>query len=239
MRSIIFGNLKKSVYFKLILILLLVSLVTKNSITKVNPNSNGVLLVDSLDFGDQFQDELQDICEMNNEVLEIKDTNVTVKYLKEISGQYSLIILRLHSTCQRNVTWMFTGELYTPSKYILEQLAFEVHSAKANNMSDSYFVVSSYFIEHYLSNKIKSECVILMGCNGLTKTDMGKAWVKAGANSFVSWSGDISLQETDYYTLRLVENYFRNGFDEGLANVLPSTDYKSGDSWLSIHLKVK
>ena len=135
------------------------------------------------------------------------------------------------------MTWIFTGELYTPRKYILEQMAFEVHSARANNMSGSYFVISSYFIEHFLSNRIESDCVILMGCNGLSNSDMGEAWIKAGSNSFVSWSGDISLQETDYYTLRLVENYFRNGFEDGLAKVLPSTDYRSGDSWLSIYLK--
>ena len=237
MISVIGRNIKNSTYFKLASILFLVTLVTKSSIPKVEPNSNGVLLIDSLSLGDQFRTELQKICDKNNKVLEIKDNNVTVNSFKEISGHYSLIILRLHSTCQRNVTWMFTGEQYFPRKYILEQLAFEVHSAKANNMSDSLFVVSSYYIEHYLSNKIESECVILMGCNGLTNSDMGEAWIKAGANSFVSWNGEISLQETDYYTLKLIDTYFRNGFDEGLVNVLPSPDYKSGDSWLSIHLR--
>ena len=232
----VFGRVFKNTNLKLVTIFILVTLFTKGSIKNIEPYPNGVLLIDALYSGDYFKDELQKICEKNNQVLEIKDENVTVNYFSEISGNYSLVILRLHSTCQRNLTWMFTGEPYSPTKYVLEQLAFEVHSAKPDNTSTNYFVVSSYFIEHYLSGKITSDCVILMGCNGLITTDMGNAWIKAGSNSYISWNGDISLQDTDRYTLKLVDSYFRNGFKEGLVNVLPSIEYKAGNSWLLIHL---
>ena len=128
----IFGRMfkKNSKYFILVIILILLTFTSKISTKKEEYASKGVLLIDTLGPSEFFQNELKNICEKNNEFLEIKENNITVDYFKEISGDYSLIILRLHSTCQSNVTWMFTGEQYSPSKYISASISDSLSASK-------------------------------------------------------------------------------------------------------------
>lgn len=79
----------------------------------------------------------------------------------------------------------------------MKQLDGEIHSARVDDSQERVYVVSSYFIKHFLSERIETECVILMGCNGLDSKDMGEAWIEAGASSYVGWIGSIRIEETD------------------------------------------
>jgi len=194
-----------------------------------------ILLIDNLyNIDDSFQSQLESLCNESGVELYVHQ-DADVSYLMKLKGSYSLIILRLHSTCQYNVTWAFTCEKYNPDKYVIEQLAGEIHSARVTYQSDYLFVVSSYFIMQHLPDRIDSDCVILMGCNSYDISDMAQAWIKAGASHYVGWNGDISLTDTDEITLMLVENYLKDGVILGVVNVLPSNDFSSGDSWLRVY----
>ena len=181
-----------------------------------------ILLVDSLNgLDDGFGEALSVICGSYGMGLETLQSPSVVSF-REIEGDYSLVILRVHSTCKNNVTWIFTSEPYVPDRYILEQLAGEVHSAYVDYNSERVFVVGSYYIEHYLRDRISADCVILMGCNGAQSQDMGVSWVLAGSSYFVGWSGDVELSETDGVTLELIDAYLKRGVEEGLLDFVSS-----------------
>ena len=225
----------RTAYLLLFAIILVITYTFIRSPPEKEDNTKSILLVDNLyKVDDSFQSQIETICnESGVELYVHQDANVS--YLMKLKGTYSLIILRLHSTCQYNVTWAFTSEEYNPNKYVIEQLAGEIHSARVNYQSDNLFVVSSYFILQHLPNNIESDCVILMGCNSFDISDMAKAWIRAGASYYVGWNGDVSLTDTDELTLMLVERYLEDGVILGIVDVLPSNDFTSGDSWLRVY----
>ena len=195
---VFFINRKKSVIIIIVVVILLTNYKQLINFPPSNEEKERViLLVDNLsEINDDFRTDLEALCSENNYELVVKN-DADVNFFKKFNGTFSLIILRLHSTNQNNITWLFTNEEYQANKYILEQLAGEIHSARVDYSSRVCFVLSSYYIRHYLTEKIKADCVILMGCNGLDRDDMAKAWIDAGALSYVGWKGDVSINKTD------------------------------------------
>lgn len=230
------GKNKKYLMF-LIIAIFIVFLLNRSHIPENidDPPNRDVLLVDGLTaIDDEFKNIVERMCLENGYNLIIVE-DVTVQFFKELEGDYFLIILRLHSTHQSNSTWIFTNEVYKPNKYILEQLAGEVHSARTSYGSETYFVISNYYIEHYLTDSITADSVILMGCNGLEKEDMANAWIKAGSKTYLGWTGDIGLSETDYYTQKILEIYFHEGEVSDIVQKLPSSDFETIESSLLIY----
>ena len=129
---------------------------------------------------------------------------VTVDWLRKM-GAYRVVVLRVHSTCNDGMVWLFTGERYNPDRYVLEQLADEVHKAKPSLEAEYVFAVGSDFVRHFMKDRFSGALVVLMGCDGLTGTDLAEAFVEEGASAYVSWDGPVSLEHTDEAFLCLLE----------------------------------
>lgn len=130
---------------------------------------------------------------------------VTVDYLKNIKGRYQIVILRVHSTINNGKIWFFTGEHYRQDKYVLEQLADEVHRARPSTLERYLFAVGSDFVLQFMENKFKDSLIIVMGCDGLKTNDLAHAFTETGASCYVSWNGPVSLSHTDKVTLCLLD----------------------------------
>ena len=76
-----------------------------------------------------------------------RGTNVTIDLLRNIGG-YKILILRLHSAVHTDgFLYVFSGEKYTESKYINEQLSGAVRKAYTFDESEPpYFALNSVFL---------------------------------------------------------------------------------------------
>jgi hypothetical protein len=151
-----------------------------------------------------YHDEMASLLEGRGyKVDSFKGEEVTVEWLRKM-GSYRVVVLRVHSTCNDGMVWFFTGERYSPDKYVLEQLADEVHKAKPSLEAEYVFAVGSDFVRHFM-DRFSGALVVLMGCDGLTGTDLAEAFMKEGASAYVSWDGPVSLKHTDEAFLCLLE----------------------------------
>jgi hypothetical protein len=151
-----------------------------------------------------YHDEMASLLEGRGyKVDSFKGEEVTVEWLRKM-GSYRVVVLRVHSTCNDGMVWFFTGERYSPDKYVLEQLADEVHKAKPSLEAEYVFAVGSDFVRHFM-DRFSGALVVLMGCDGLTGTDLAEAFMEEGASAYVSWDGPVSLKHTDEAFLCLLE----------------------------------
>ena len=136
---------------------------------------------------------------------------VTVDLLKRVPRDCDALILRVHSGVFEDTVWLFTGERYDNAKYIMEQLADELHIARITPNSDPLFAVGAKFVRHYMKGRLRDTLVVMMGCEGLNSTDLGEAFLGAGASAYVSWDGLVSLPHTDEATGVLLEGLVLDG----------------------------
>ena len=161
-----------------------------------------------------------------------KGEEVTPERLRKMSA-YSVVVLRVHSTCNQDMVWFFTGEAYSPDKYVLEQIADEAHKARPSLSKQYLFAVGSDYVRHFMKDKLSDGLVILMGCDGLAATDLAEAFLEGGAAAYVSWDGPVGLEHTDEATLCLLEALTAQRMTLGEAvahtNTLigPDPDYNS------------
>jgi len=122
---------------------------------------------------------------------------VTVEHLRRIPAGYDLFILRVHSTVNKDMVWFFTGEEYSQDKYVLEQLADEVHPARPSLGSRRLFAVGADFVNHFMKDRFRGSIILVMGCDGMKATDLAQAFIDNGARLYVSWDGPVTLEHTD------------------------------------------
>jgi hypothetical protein len=137
-------------------------------------------------------------------VTSVTSANATPRALATL-GRCDVLVLRVHSTCSRGEVWLFTGEEYSPDRYVIEQVADEVHRARPSLESRHVFAVGSTFVSRFMADSLKGTVVLLMGCDGLKSEDLAAAFTGCGASAYVSWDGPVSLPHTDLAFLRLVE----------------------------------
>ena len=135
----------------------------------------------------------------------IHGDKVTVDYLKNIKGRYKIVIFRVHSTINNGMIWFFTGEPYRQDKYVLEQLADEVHRARPSTHERYLFAVGSDFVLHFMEDKFKGSFIVVMGCDGIKTKDLAHAFTETGASCYTSWNGPVSLSHTDKATYYLLD----------------------------------
>jgi hypothetical protein len=162
------------------------------------------------------------------------DEEVTVQQLKNIK-KYDLILLRVHSGVFEDTVWFFTGEEYDGSKYVLEQLAGEVHVARCPSDPELLFAVGSKYVRHYLSESLDGCLVILMGCDGLTGDDLASSFIDCGASGFIAWDGPVSLHHSDEAVLGFLELYLEGFSVEECLSLIESDDVY--DSYLCYYCK--
>jgi len=131
--------------------------------------------------------------------------NVTVNLMRDIGG-YKLLVLRLHSAIHTDGwLYLFSGELYTESKYVREQLSGAVRRGYTFNESEPpYFALNSAFLGMNKPEGLKNSIIILMGCNGTGDLYSIKRLLERGVKAYIAWSGYIDSSYSDAVTLKLV-----------------------------------
>lgn len=158
---------------------------------------------------------------------------VSVEMLRELPGDYRLIILRAHSTIYHEYVWFFTGEEYSRDKYVIEQMADEVHRARPSMESEYMFAVGADFVLQNYRERFKDTLIIMMGCDGLGSHDLAQAFIQCGASTYVSWDGPVSLPHTDEATLTLLEallepnTTLREAVEEAMKRIGPDPTWGS------------
>jgi hypothetical protein len=141
---------------------------------------------------------------------------VTVDFYRELPKRgYKLIVLRVHSglllTLEESKvkplenSYLFTGEVYTTTKYVSEQLTDKVSNAMMAEDCPLIFAVNSEFIKDS-EGKFDDTVILAMGCESYCYDDMAFAFIEKGASVYVGWSTVVSLEYVDDVTLDLLAN---------------------------------
>lgn len=154
---------------------------------------------------------------------------VTVDFYRSLpTRDYDVVILRVHSgiVVERDATTgqethteyvsLFTGEPYSESKYVEEQIGRLGRSIYYEG-APPLFGTGPGFIEESMEGRFDNTLIVLMGCDGLRSTRMAQAFLDKGAGAFVSWSKRVSASHTDAATLRLLELLLLEGLAIGDA----------------------
>ena len=144
------------------------------------------------------------LSESNYKTTVINGDNVTINLLKNINLQQDVIIFRTHSGIFDNNTWFFTGEEYSNTKYVMEQLTGEINIGKCPSYDYYVYSFSSKFIEHYWEFKDESK-IILMGCESLPQKLSANSFHKQGGSTIIGWNGPITITETDEVSLEIIQ----------------------------------
>jgi len=164
---------------------------------------------------------------------EVLGEEVTVEYLRRLPAGYDLVILRVHSTVNGDMAWLFTGEEYSHDRYVLEQLADEVHPARPSIGSGHLFAVGADYVNHFMKDRFRGSTVLVMGCDGARATDLAQAFIDNGAEHYISWDGPVSLSHTDHAFTCLLTAMVEDGMspEEAMAHAMaavgPDPEYNS------------
>jgi hypothetical protein len=160
--------------------------------------------------------------------------NVTITLLKDIAG-YKLIILRVHSGIFQgdHFLYLFSGENYTQSKYVSDQLSLSVREAVPLDENETYFALNAVFLGSSKPYSLKDTTIILMGCNGTGDSYSVKRLLDKGAKSYVGWDGYVTLSHSDKATSALVKALYteklsvKEAVDRVMKDVGADPSYKS------------
>ena len=139
---------------------------------------------------------------------------VTVDFYRDLPQRgYRLLVMRVHSALIRyreaeqpaDDAGLFTSEPYSQTRYVEEQEGRAVVRAFYREDSAGYFGIAPRFVESSMKGRFDGTLVIMMGCDGLTFTDLAEAFIQKGAAALVGWSKPVSASHTDAATLRLLE----------------------------------
>jgi hypothetical protein len=161
-----------------------------------------------------IQGVTQDLEKFGFTVTLIKGDDINVDLFKRLpSLGYKLIIFRVHAGTLtggdkqlQNKTYLFTNELYSKSKYVIDQLAYRVVRAGIDENSPDYFAVSADFIGHVTQGQFNQSVIIMEGCNTLVYEDMAEAFISRGALIYTGWTASVKLDFVDDFTAVLVDN---------------------------------
>jgi len=142
---------------------------------------------------------------------------VTVEFYRELpQHDYKLIVFRVHSGLllaleesgakPLETTYLFTGETYTTTKYVSEQLTDKVSNALMAEDFPLVFAVNSEFIRKNSKGNFDNTVIMTMGCESYYFDDMATAFIEKGASVYIGWSTVVSLKYVDATNLDLLGN---------------------------------
>lgn len=126
----------------------------------------------------------------------LKGENATVEAIAGLNG-YGLIVFRAHSGVFEDEVWIFTGEEFSSSRHVLEQVSGEVHLARSPNDPRLYFAVGPSFFKLHVADGLKDTVVLLMGCDTMKDSSLAEALCGCGAAAVAGWDGPVNLDVSD------------------------------------------
>jgi len=154
---------------------------------------------------------------------------VTVNLYRKLPEHgYKLIILRTHSgliegvVSARQKTSLFTGERYSRTKYVKEQLSEELAKATVSEGSPFYFAIDSKFISNRMEGQFNDTVLIISGCSCLYLHDLAQAFTDKGASACLAWDDAVRLDYVDDAAVALIENLCIEGLtiEEAVAKTM-------------------
>ncbi len=137
-------------------------------------------------------------------------TEVTVERIKNLKD-YPIVVLRMHSSVFNDGVWFYTGEPYSNTEHVLEQLTNELHIGRTSPTSEPTFAIGSTYIRKNLEDDLDGAIIMLMGCDGLRRNDLARSFTDSGASVFVSWDGPVTIEQTDDATIELLRCLVEDG----------------------------
>jgi len=209
------GNLKAKIGFLAFTLTIIIAALALSTPTgsQVEGQVKKAVILDTLKPNPAFIERVQACLEEAGYQVDIyQGEEVTVKFLENFPGGYRLVILRLHSALYRDEgLYFFTGEPYTTTKYVYEQLVGDVKRAYAYEGAKPVFAVSQAFIGQHLKGKFKNAVIIAMGCDTMTDPLMPTQFIRQGALAYIGWGGLVTLPHSDRAVAHLIENLYAKG----------------------------
>lgn len=142
---------------------------------------------------------------------------VSVNFYRQLpKHQYKLIIFRAHSGLMqrqedsqvmvKEETYLFTGEAYSKTKYVREQLTDQMLPARMTEDYPLVFAINSKFLLTSAAGRFQDTAVIMMGCGTTYLNDMAGAFVLKGASTYIGWDSGVGIGYVDEATLVLLQN---------------------------------
>jgi len=162
--------------------------------------------------------------------------DVTVDFYRNLAAHdYGLLVLRVHSGVGQisGTVILYTSENYSDTTYVYEQLKGQLVKVCIQKGGPAYFGITPNFVRECMRGRFKNTLIILMGCDGLKKNDMAKAFIEKGAKLFVSWNGPVMPDHTDKITTHVLLNLLaknqtiENAVTKTMREVGPDPTYKS------------
>ncbi len=120
---------------------------------------------------------------------------VTVEFYRNLPTYgYSLVILRVHSARGDTSLSLFTSEQYSTRRYVYEQLDEQITAVGFTPYTEGdplYFGIGPRFIKLSMKGRFQNTLIVMMGCFGLTYSEMAESFTQKGAKVYISWSGDV------------------------------------------------
>jgi len=142
----------------------------------------------------------------------------TSLYRKLPQYGYKLILFRAHlgishlvgdsEVVSLKTTSLFTGENYTTTKYLTEQLSGSLMEAQMTENLPNVFAINPKFITENMKGEFDNTAILMMGCSSYYIDDMARAFSQKGASVYLGWSATVTLEYLDGAVINLVEQLY-------------------------------
>ena len=186
-------------------------------------DDDGILravIVDQLDLtfpNQDFRDQTTATLEAAGYIVDyVPGEQVTVDYYRDLPTHgYDLVLLRSHVARFEDATGerpalaeIFTAEPYSTSEHVWEREQGYIGSVAYfgdDEGGEAFFGIGPAFVLERMNGRFNGSTIVMMGCSGLFSEVMAEAFIRKGADAFVSWNDLVSAAHTDAATLDLVE----------------------------------
>ncbi len=110
---------------------------------------------------------------------------------------YAMIILRTHGTgrWREDPGAITVSDPYSQSQHITDQLLDRLTAIEVNG--SVYFGLKPGFISQLMCGRFPGTAILVMGCNGIGRTDLARAFIDKGARVYIAWNYLVTVYETD------------------------------------------
>ena len=164
--------------------------------------------------------------------------DITVSFYKDLPARgYKLIIFRTHlgvlslvsdsEVIPMKTTCLFTNEVYTTGKYVLEQFSERLQEGQMSEDYPTVFTLTPKFITDSMKGEFDDTAILMMGCASSYWDDMAAAFVEKGVSVYLGWNATVTLDYLDDTVLTLVDKLFAKqmNIEQAIASTMDEAGY--------------